>query len=221
MGGASHLWAILYLCKEALKNKDISYVHIISGEDWPCKNIEEIYDFFEGKSDVYMQFQEIEKIGKIHMQRYYSFLNLINYRKLFQKLFVRGLWLIQKILKVNRLKKLDFPLYSGLVWGELPRAALEYCFEYIYKNPEFPEFLEYGFASEEFFFGSIFMQSSYWKERCVQNNFRYMQWEKRNGSYPAILDESDYEKIKAGGYFFMRKVRMPISEKLMERFLEN
>lgn len=150
-----------------------------------------------------MEFQEIQKTGKVHMQRYYSFLDLINYRKLFHKICVRCLWLIQKILKVNRLKKLDFSLYSGLVWGDLPRAAIQYCFEYINKNPEFLEFLEYGFASEEFFFGTIFMQSEYWKNHCIQNNFRYMQWEKRNGSYPAILDESDEEKIKSGDYFFM------------------
>lgn len=62
------------------------------------------------------------------------------------------------------------------------------------------------------------MQSDYWKNHCIQNNYRYMQWEKRNGSYPAILDESDEKKIKAGDYFFMRKVRMPISEKLVELF---
>lgn len=217
-GGANHLWAILYLCKEALKNKDITYVHIISGEDWTCKKPGEIYDFFEGKDIVCQHFTEIATNKLIHTQKYYAFVNIINYKKFGWKIFVRGLWLLQKIFKVNRLKKLSFPLYLGLVWGDIPRGALEYCFDFVHKNPEFLVFLEYGSASEEVFFGSILMQSPYWKERCVQNNFRYMQWEKRNGSYPAILDESDEEKIKAGDYFFMRKVRMPISEKLMERF---
>lgn len=32
------------------------------------------------------------------------------------------------------------------------------------------------------------------------------------------FDESDYVKIKSGDYFFMRKVRMPISEELVEMF---
>lgn len=125
---------------------------------------------------------------------------------------------MQKIFKVNRLKKLSFSLYLGLIWGDIPRGALEYCFDFVHKNPEFLVFLEYGSASEEVLFGSILMQSEYWKKRCIQNNFRYMQWEKCNGSYPAILDESDEEKIKSGDYFFMRKVRLPISEKLMKRF---
>lgn len=218
MGGASHLWAILYLCKEALKNKDITYVHIISGEDWPCRTPKEIYDYFEGKDIVCQHFTEISKNKLIHTQKYYAFVNIINYKKIGWKIFVRGLWLLQKILKVNRLKKIDFPLYLGLIWGDIPRGALEYCFDFVHKNPEFLIFLEYGSASEEVFFGSILMQSPYWKERCAQNNFRYIKWEKRNGSYPAILDETDEEKIKSGDYFFMRKVRMPVSKKLVEMF---
>ena len=217
-GGANHLWAILYLCREALKTQSVSYIHIISGEDWPCKTPEEIYDFFEKTDCVGLHFTEISKNKLIHTQKYYAFVNILNYKNITWKLFVRGLWFLQKIFKVNRLKHLSFPLYLGLVWGDIPRGALEYCFDFIYKNPEFLVFLEYGSASEEVFFGSILMQSDYWKKKCVQNNFRYIQWEKRNGSYPAILDESDEDKIKKGEYFFMRKVRLPVSEKLVEKF---
>ena len=162
-----------------------------------------------------MEFSELSKTNKIHMQKYYSFLNLINYRSFSQKVFVRGLWFIQKILKINRLNKLDFVLYSGLVWGDLPREAVEYCFEYIHENPEFLVFLEYGFASEEFFFGTIFMQSDYWNKLCIQKNFRYMQWQKRNGSYPAILDTTDIKSIEDGDYFFIRKVDSTISKNLL------
>ncbi len=220
MGGASHLWAILYLCKEALRNKEITYVHIISGEDWPCRTPEEIYDYFEGKDVVCQHFTEISKNKLIHTQKYYAFVNVINYKNIGWKIFVLGLWFLQRIFNVNRLKKLEFPLYLGLVWGDIPRGALEYCFDFIYKNSKFLVFLEYGSASEEVFFGSILMQSNYWKSRCVQKNFRYIQWQKRNGFYPSILDESDINNIENGEYFFMRKVRMPISEKLVEHFMK-
>lgn len=216
-GGVNHLWAILYLCREALKNKDVSYVHIISGEDYPCKRPEEIYAFFEEKEIVGLHFTDISRNKLVHTQKYYAFVNIINYKKIYWKIFVRALWLLQKIFKVNRLKKLSFPLYLGLVWGDVPRGALEYCFDFVHKNPEFLVFLEYGSASEEVFFGSILMQSDYWKQRCVQNNFRYIKWEKRNGSYPAILEESDFAEIAVSDAFFVRKVRLPFSEGLLRR----
>lgn len=220
MGGVNHLWAILYLCREALKNTDVTYVHIISGEDWPVKSSEEVYEFFEGKDNIYLRFTEIETNKLIHTQKYYAFVNIINYKKIGWKLFVRGLWFLQKLLNVNRLKRLDFPLYLGLIWGDIPRGALEYCFDFVRENPEFLVFLEYGSASEEVFFGSILMQSNYWREKCVQNNLRYMKWEKRNGSYPAILDESDLDEAISGEYMFMRKVRFPISENLIKKINE-
>ena len=46
-GSCSHLKAILFLMGEALKKPDVSYCHLISGDDWPVRSLEEIYGHFE------------------------------------------------------------------------------------------------------------------------------------------------------------------------------
>lgn len=221
-GGANHLWCILYMIREALKNENISYFHIISGEDWPARNVEEIYDYFENNFSIYhtcvklKDFQGNRNYYYRKMQQYYSFLNILDYKRTFQKLFVKAFVAIQTCIGVNRLRKLDIELARGLIWGEFPRKAMEYCIDYADNNPEFLIFLEYGFASEEFFFGSILLNSEEWKDKIIQKNFRYMKWEKRNGSYPAVLDESDAASIKEGDYMFIRKVRNPVSNRLIQ-----
>lgn len=217
-GSANLLYAILALMKEALKDPSISYVHVISGEDWFCKKPNEIYDFFEDKNNIYFKLGEMHK--KAYMQKYYSFLNIIDYRKKRNKIIVRMLWFTQRLLHINRFEKLDVKMRTALVWGDYPRDACEYCLQYIEDNPEILSFLEYGFASDEFFFPTVFYVSNKMKGRIVNKNFRYMKWEKRNGSYPAILDESDLDEAVSGEYMFMRKVRFPISENLIKKINE-
>jgi hypothetical protein len=58
------------------------------------------------------------------------------------------------------------------------------------------------------------------KENAVNNNLRFILWEQRNGNFPANLDETDYEAIKASDAFFARKFEYPVSERLL-KMLEN
>ena len=75
-GGFSIVEVELFLLKEAMKNQDITYFHIISGQDWPVKNIEEIYDFYENNDKIYMTYglsKGVKKSGEpiILWQKYY------------------------------------------------------------------------------------------------------------------------------------------------------
>lgn len=221
-GSPNHLWSILYCIKEALKNPETTYFHIISGEDFPVRNVEQIYDFFEHEERVFCDFSYLncKKENKKRIQRWqstYSFLNVFDYKNMTQKIVVKLMVLFQTCIGINRLEQINLELAQGLVWGGYPRKAIEYCMEYAYENPEFLVFLEYGHAPEEFFFATIFLNSDYWKGKVAGKNYRYISWEKRNGSYPAILDESDIAKIQQGDYMFARKVRRPISSAMLEK----
>lgn len=44
-----------------------------------------------------------------------------------------------------------------------------------------------------------------------------MKWEHRYGSYPAILDESDFDEICHGNYHFLRKVDLEHSQLLRKK----
>lgn len=147
---------------EVLKNPEITYFHIISGEDWPVKNVERIYEQFINEECIYLETRKLSEMGKKEYryiskwQRYYSFLNIFDYKKIPQKLLVKGIVCFQKLIGIDRFKDLDIPLARGVVWGELPRAAVEFCLQYLYSNPEFMNFFEYGHASEEFFFNQYY-----------------------------------------------------------------
>ena len=222
-GGSNFLKAILYLMNEALKNEKIDYFHIISGEDWPVRNVEEIYQRFQNEKNVYMHHKKVKEAkGKAgrrvrSFQSCYTFLNIMDFKKIPQKIFTKLFMAFQMCIGVDRTKNLSIELAHGLVFGELPRSAVEYCLDYCYKNPDFLAFLEYGFASDEFFFQTILLDSPEWSKKFVYDNLRYIVWERRNGSYPAILDETDMEGIRSGDYVFARKVRMPVSEKLIHK----
>ena len=52
-GSYSHLEAILFLLKRALKNPNINFIHIISGQDMPVKRLED-FNCFEKDNLIYM-----------------------------------------------------------------------------------------------------------------------------------------------------------------------
>lgn len=222
-GGSAHLKAIVYLMNEAAKNPEISYFHIISGDDWPVRSLDEIYAHFEGNDEIDLLTTKLSdatpewKKNQINWQGYYSFLDVFNYKDMKQKLFVKALVKFQKLIGVNRLKKLDVEIAQGLVWGDIPRDAFLYCKEYIHQNPEFWEFMTYGHASEEFFFQTILANSEEFSRRITNKNYRYMNWNHKNGSYPAILDLEDLGKIKDETYYFARKIDSQISKELLDQ----
>lgn len=221
-GGSEHLKAIVWLMNEALSNEDISYFHIISGDDWLVRNLEEIYNHYEGSNEIALLSTKMSNMATewyktcAKWQKYYSFLDIFNYKDLKQKLLIKLFVKFQQIIGINRFKKLEMELAQGLVWGDIPRDAFEYCMNYIHDNPEFWEFMTYGHASEEFFFQTILANNNTFETRISNINYRYMNWNRKNGSYPGILDMDDYENIINGEWFFARKIDPNISGKLIE-----
>ena len=55
------------------------------------------------------------------------------------------------------------------------------------------------------------------KDKIERNNHRYVVFEKKHGSYPAILDMGDYEQIATGDYHFMRKIVPQYSQEIVEK----
>lgn len=130
-GGANHLKCILYLMNEALRNPQIIYLHLVSGEDFPIKPLDVIYDFFEGREEVFFHCTALDKMDKKRRcrvssyQKYYQMLNVFDYKKIPQKIFVKGMVFLQALFGVNRLDGAGMRLFQGLVWGDYPRKAVE------------------------------------------------------------------------------------------------
>ena len=216
-GSYSHLEAILFLLKRALKNPNINFIHIISGQDMPVKRLED-FNCFEKDNLIYMGHFKVTDIDPKIAIRF-------EHGTLFPKADQGN-----KMVKIiNRFyaqfhKKREFigeynynQIYKGLVWVSIPRYAAKYVINYNQKN-NFCQALYHVSIPEEFFFQTI-LENSPFKKNIQANSLIYNDWDKeRNGSLPAILDASDYKKIINSNCFFARKIDPKISQKLINKF---
>lgn len=220
--------ATVLLMKEVLKNRQIEYIHVISGQDWltiPSKNI---YDKFIDNDRIYMTYSKAKNVKKkgesiILWQKYYFNYDKINRRSTFGKIYHRGLLLIQSLLRINKFKKLgiNLEIYSGENWVDMPRDAVEYCINYLDSHPNLLKMLQTGCFSDEFWMQTILCNSPEFKQRIVKNHHRYIKWQKQHGSYPAVLDMSDFDSIINGDYIFARKFENPYSNELITQLNHN
>ncbi|GAA3641117.1 beta-1,6-N-acetylglucosaminyltransferase [Flavivirga jejuensis] len=222
-GGLNHLKAYLLLAKAALKNQENKYFHLISGQDFPVKdlsyfknilNAPKLYDhleFFEIPSSIWKN-----QNGGLDRLEYYNFFDLIDAKK-----HIKWLWRLVRIQKKLHLKRRVSErigkLYGGFTWWSLTRDTLQYVIDYTKEKPYLIHRMKHTFCSEEMYFQTIIMNSDFSKN-VVNDNLRYIDWDPdrvgKDSPSPALLDMTDYEKINTSNKLFARKFDTPISDKL-------
>ena len=217
-GNIKHLYAIIDMLKIA-REKKLSYIHIISGQDILIKNVNYLLDKFFDCNNIYMGYNDMSNVDKNVINRYKkgclsSKLDLTNK-------IVKIINALYGIISISRKKIGDFQkIYKGMIYVSLPQYAYEYCLEVIEDNPKFMKDLNHCIIPEEFFFQTILMNSKY-KDNIVNNHLRYILWHEKNGSVPGILDEENYGDIKKSDCIFARKIDTNISSKLIKLLSEH
>lgn len=225
-GGFTIGEAMLFLVKKALENPDVEYIHIISGVDWPVCSTDKIKEFYENNNNIYMVYELAENVKKcgepiLLWDKYYFNYDKINRRTLLGKIYHRLSIMAQTLLRVDKFKKLNITLdiYRGENWCDMPRRAAEYALNFLANNPNYYKMFKTGFCSDEAVFQTILCNCEF-KDNIICDHHRFIKWEKKHGSYPAILDMEEFEEIKKGEYHFARKIDLDISGELLEK-LEN
>lgn len=216
-GGYTHLLAIIKLMKLALSDERVSYIHTISGQDIRIKPWSDFEKHFNNSNTIYMTCFSQEEFTTVVNRRYQQ--HIITSRGthipgLVSKLNKLYLKLQKKFHRTWTTIKPFHHVYKGVIWCSLPRDAASYALDFIRKKPSFLRNLSHVSIPEEFFFQTIFMNSDF-KNNVETINLRYTDWKKRNGSNPAILDSTDYEKILQSDCFFARKIDPIISNELL------
>lgn len=223
-GGFAHVRAIVKLMMMALSHDDVSYMHLLTGEDYPLVDTEVLDEMFldTHKGDIFMCYITPENLPETVTKRY----RYVNY---FQDQNVKNkvLWLLQD-MTVQLQKKLgkernsigefqEDQIYKGLVYISQPAEAAKYVVTYIAQHKEFWDDLKKCQVPEEFFFQTLFMNSEKWKSHVINQELRYMDWSKGDGASPCYLESEDYDKVmqaKQEGCLFARKFHPEISKKL-------
>ena len=222
-GGVNHLKSIVELLSIALKDREISYFHVISGQDFPVKSVAEFQKFFEKSDKIYMTCFGEDSFPDVVKER-------LNYRVInanwdSRKRAIRYIncvtRMMQEVLNKQRRTLGEFSkIFKGMVWVSMPRDAALYVSEYTLSHPRYMKDLEHTIVPEEFFFQTILANSNYC-DQIVNDNLRYTDWVTRYGSRPAYLDETDIDKIIESNCFFARKIHSTISQQLVIKLKEH
>jgi hypothetical protein len=213
-GSRSHLGALLRLMRAALADPRVSYVHTLSGQDYPIKTAAVIESRCDGQ--IFMESEPLESLPnkvRIRFERYHL-------RDLVDPLFrlpnrsneiaLR----LQTLLRITRRRTRSHSLIrKGLVWVSMPAEAARYCCESDQAARLWSE-LRYTALPEEFYFQTLLAASPF-ADRIDTNNKRFMEWTPRNGSRPAVLDSRDCDALRHTDALFARKLDSQASAKLL------
>lgn len=227
-GGYDHIKAFLELMKMAVKDGEISYLHFLTGEDFPLISPLRLHERFIEDEHIYLSYIEERDFNDAVKKRYY-------YYNLFQNKNVKNpiLWQLQnltvhlqKVMGIRRKRLGEFhKIYKGLVYISMPVQAAGDILSYVKAHPEYEKAMYLCQIPEEFFFHTLLLNESFcqgkWKPLIVNKELRYMDWERGDGGSPVYLEDGDYEALASGDFCFARKFHGKGTEELKNKIIEN
>ncbi len=221
-GGFSMLKAELFLLKKAFMNEDVSFFHLLSGQDYPIKPLERFLSTFESDKPIsYLNFVHLphpkwQNNSYDRFKYYYPFDFVKNNRVEARSLSTK--WIkFQKKVGISR--RLDFGfdhLYGGSQWFSLHRSAVKVLLDYTKHHTHLYRRLKYTFAPEESYIHTVLVNSLSPKE-IVNINWRFIRWKYENGNIPANLSDEHFHLLAESHALFARKLCKGISNSLKEK----
>jgi len=220
-GGYSLLRCQLHLLEQALRHSDCRYVHMLSGQDYPLRPLDDFLHFF-GLSD--KEFIEGAHLPAPHwdgntykrIQHYYftDWFRLssdVEIQKVWDFADKQDRWGIRRRIP-DQVKH----LYGGSAWFSLTRACAEAVIGYSRKHPSLLRRFRYTFAPDELYIQTVARHVDFPGKQFGGGNLRFIHWLKSGANHPACLDEAFFHEISSSGAFFARKYEQPECAKLQE-----
>ena len=219
-GGYSLVKAEMVLFEFAKNYGEYEWYHLLSGVDMCIKSKNEFFEFFENKTDkIFIDFSNDPNwIAQAHDRiKYYriqagrnTFLARLN------KIYV----MLQKLLGVNRIKRIDFEITGGGQWCSLPNSFVEYL---ITRKDWIRKVFRKSYCSDEIFMQTVvknseFYNNVYLSEDGVAYNMRHIDWTRGT---PYVFNENDYEELLNSPAVFARKFTYSEDNKVVDMLLEH
>lgn len=222
-GHDSQVKCHLFLIKEVLNQKEkYDYLHLISGTDLPLKKPKEIHAYFNrhyGKEFIHFQNKNFPEYKECWV-KYYSLIRFKSYDDSIPKRIDEFLRRLQIILKIDRIKKFDFKVYTGTCWFSITDEFAKF----VITKEKILEKLKYTVCTDEIFIqtvccNSIFKKNLYYKG--FDDNYdackRLLKWV--NGK-AYVWKMEDLKEIEESNAFFARKFDCNVDEEIIDYLYE-
>lgn len=197
---------------------EFCHVHLLSGQDFPIKPMNEIRDYFsEHPSKDFISFETfpVSHIPGGGWNRIKNYSWTIGGKRLTYvpsenspsfslkgKIINSLLWSTECFLPKRKLPKEMKPFYGSQWWSITGKTAKD-IIKWLSDNPEYLKFHRYSLLPDEMFFQTLIWNLD--KEKTpVNDNKRFILWEE-GSSHPIILGSEHLERIKNSDAFFARK----------------
>ena len=219
-GSMAHLKAILHLARLAVDDGEAEHLHLISGSDHPLLGPAAFDAWMEAHRG--REFLEHFALPTNHWRNggldrimYYHPLDLINVRRGNNRDRVNRFVRLQGALGITRRMHGLPPLYGGSTWWSLSRACVAHVLQRLDQEPHLLRRFAHTHCAEEILIHTLVLASPF-ASNVVNDNLRYVDWHRRHGSTPAVLDREDLHTLLGSGKLFARKLERPISDELIE-----
>jgi len=177
----------------------IDYVNLLSGQDYPIKNVAKFHDFLRlNPGKAFMQCLDIETEWTEAISRVRSYH--------FTHWNVPGKYKIQQIINFllpkRKLPEELIPVGRSQ-WFTISLKHVVFIIKRLAANPAFSRFFCYTWAPDEIIFQTLLFNSSF-KSDIINNNLRYIDWSEGLKN-PKLLNKEDFSLMMQSGHFFARK----------------
>ena len=217
-GGYTTMEATLNSLRELKQSgRKYDFVHLVTGQDYPIKAPQYIMDFCEhnkGKEFINYKFYKTEwNEGMLRIERYY-----------FNDIKMKGRFRIAEFVN-SVMPKRKFPYPDWVLCGNetfwsLSQECAQYVVDVIDNDKKLENYLRLRWAPDEFVFQTVLMNSPF-KDRIVNNNYRFINWPEGGGVRPNFFMTGDFERIRASEALFARKFDMAKDHVIFDLIDEN
>lgn len=227
-GQYSMVEATLQLIELATKTDQYDYYWLCSGQDFPIKRTDEIYEFLSNKNCNFMTLYSSAnnpKNGRSNTERdkrceiYYPTWLI---EKSMPQRFIKKLYNIvtggtgHTFKFIRRTPPADLKLFFGSQWWCLTNESVNWIQNFISKHNEVCDFYRTTLVPDESFFQTLVMNGPYAED--IEPNLVYMDWSEGKNS-PKVLAEADFDFMIKSEKMIARKIDSRHSPDLYKRLL--
>ncbi|MDR1886420.1 MAG: glycosyltransferase, partial [Prevotellaceae bacterium] len=208
--GFSLVEATMELIREMIIHAGIpDYVHLMSGQDFPIKSNEYIFNYFErNRGTNFIEYFSLpSEIWNDGMER-------IRY-----KWYVDDVGYVKATELIRKQKTRDFlpdiVPYGGATWWSLTGECVAHIFSECNQGSQMHEFYRYTVSPDEMLFHTFLMNSKF-KDTVKNYSLRKMDWS-AGQAHPKTWKREDFGELITSPRLFARKFDADIDSEILDR----